>query len=428
MRMHVYLELTEKTKTFSRAHPNLEGARRLNIGTWYKVLKNTALKTPYFPQKSSFIIMPHTRQVNGKDIYTDCLIEALPKKDMLVLYKDWRPSQYNEAYNISGYCLWEALKNKILSVLGYDTYAISSEGQELLSQIQCELKKRLGVDVNLTLLARQRLFNFLIRINAYRHVFKRSCAKVLIVVTSYTHEQAIAAARELGIKVYEMQHGAITPFHLGYSYPNIKNIPYVPDCFVSYGEFWKSNTFFPEGMKHIVVGSRMIENLKKDIDRKAKNQILVISQATVGEQLFNMIIQTALKMPDHKFIYRLHPSENREIYVELLKTSLAQNIIISWEHGITYSLMQTSEVVVGVYSTALIEALALNCRGIIIALSGHEYMENIINRGDAVCVQNEIELVQAIKQGNTANNTEYYYAKDCTEDFINQELLLSKKS
>ncbi len=48
---------------------------------------------------------------------------------------------------------------------------------------------------------------------------RRHGIKTVYVVVAYFHQHIVGAARDLGIRVVELQHGAISPFHLGYSYP-----------------------------------------------------------------------------------------------------------------------------------------------------------------------------------------------------------------
>ena len=59
-----------------------------------------------------------------------------------------------------------------------------------------------------------------------------------------------------------------------------------------------------------------------------------------------------------------------------------------------YDLLARSEYVIGVYSTALYEALSFKCKVVLANLPGVEYLEDLIDNGYVKLAKNSDELVE----------------------------------
>ena len=82
----------------------------------------------------------------------------------------------------------------------------------------------------------------------------------------------VAAAKRAGVKVIELQHGTITPYHLGYSYPEQqKNIGF-PNELWCFGKFWFENTKMPIGTSFKIIGAPYINRLSKYREKDAKKK------------------------------------------------------------------------------------------------------------------------------------------------------------
>ena len=124
---------------------------------------------------------------------------------------------------------------------------------------------------------------------------------MLIVFTYEKRKALVAACKNLNISSVEIQHGTISPFHLGYHYPGYKNkIKYFPDYYISFGKFWQENTSLPIDSKNILIGGfPYISSQKsacKNIKRNEK-QILFISQGTIVVVILSVALNLAIKLP-----------------------------------------------------------------------------------------------------------------------------------
>ena len=126
---------------------------------------------------------------------------------------------------------------------------------------------------------------------------------MIFVVVAYENQAIVKAAKDLGIEVIELQHGTISPYHLGYSYPEntmrinneIREIEYFPDKILSFGDYWQNSSHFPIDKENIIsmgfpyfeensrTYMKMAEH--KENEKTKQKQILFISQGVIGKYL-----------------------------------------------------------------------------------------------------------------------------------------------
>lgn len=123
---------------------------------------------------------------------------------------------------------------------------------------------------------------------------------MIFVVVSYENLAIVAAAKSLGIEVIELQHGTITDYHLGYSYP-LKTrldgeIPYFPDKILTFGDYWINDENCPLSKDKIIpIGFSYFEVQSKDYinAEPIDNQVLFISQGVIGKYLSQIAYEFA---------------------------------------------------------------------------------------------------------------------------------------
>ena len=176
-----------------------------------------------------------------------------------------------------------------------------------------EIHEKFSIEINLEKFVKkpsQKVY-FTKKINIKKTLSQREVKKVYLVV-SYEWESLIAACHELNIEVIELQHGAISKLHLGYSFPNISKIPYFPDKMLLFGEFWYDSVPLPIKKQNIIINGFNYHNSKVHaLENIAKNnkQIIFISQGTIGKSLSEIAYDFAKTNQDFKIIYKLHPGE-----------------------------------------------------------------------------------------------------------------------
>ncbi|MBR8734766.1 hypothetical protein IX329_002381 [Fusobacterium necrophorum] len=260
---------------------------------------------------------------------------------------------------------------------------------ELIERYNKELCTLLGINPILKLFdnseIKREIEKFKMQYSYYYYHFKKKHIKEIYIVCAYGKEGIIAAAKDLNIKVVELQHGAITKYHLAYHYPVNQEIPYFPDYFYSFGKYWEEIVSFPKGIKIKTCGFPYLEKqlMKYKNMLKKKDQILFISQGHIGEKLLYKAIEFALQNKNKNIVYRLHPGELRyslKNYINILQNYTLNNFILEECKQDLYKLMKESEYIFAVSSTAIYEALALKKDVGIISLPSYEEVIDLIKQ------------------------------------------------
>lgn len=237
---------------------------------------------------------------------------------------------------------------------------------EFLHRFDIELKA-----INPALRRKARLY--FAEYNFFSRYFRNNEVKRLWVVDHYSkNTPSICAAHDAGKLTYEFQHGVITKYHIGYITSNCMSLPPgYPKNFLSWGEHW-----VPEGVlpNQVTVKSIMPNYLRmlSDVDIK-DNTLLIISQSVLGEDLARYAISHLRFDLFDRVVFQLHPGEYGRISKFETLFSGINNVIVSRSNF--YDFMNKANVVLGVFSTGLIEAHDFGCACYIADLQGGEYME-----------------------------------------------------
>jgi hypothetical protein len=239
-------------------------------------------------------------------------------------------------------------------------------------------------------------------------LLRRRGIKTVYVVVAYFHQHIVGAARDLGIRVVELQHGAISPFHLGYSYPGRPVVADQPDELWCFGSYWTDVAELPAGMKTAVAGAPFIQPLSDaELAAKESQRVVFLSQGTIGPSLFEFAASLAGERPAYEVVFRLHPSEHAADYPP------RPGVRISSGPGeSTLGLLASAGYQVGVATTALFEGMVLGCRTVVAQLPGHEYLQPVVDRGDAVLADSPASLAELLPSAPICPDSSAYYAPD----------------
>ncbi|MGY4772706.1 hypothetical protein ACXC9Q_37850 [Kribbella sp. CWNU-51] len=364
--MRVFHELTRRSGIHGAPHP----VRRSPYDKAALVAKHVSgvvTRNPFVGRYDALVV-PHPRKPSGVEIYTDELRAALG------------PSALILDSGINGTPLTGS-KN-----LDFFTSAAGAVHKRQLDDrgIATALQKLTGVSVPVgALLAREVPKHLRLRA-LYRTLLRRHRIKTVYVVVAYFHQHIVGAARDLGIRVVELQHGAISPFHLGYSYPGRPVVADQPDELWCFGSYWTNVADLPAGLKTEVVGAPFLPTAGP----KDPSRVVFLSQGTIGAELLHVAESVAKEHPGLEVLYRLHPSERASDYTIPPGVQLSTG-------GSTLDLLASATYQVGVSTTALFEGMALGCRTAVANLPGHEYLEPAIAQGHALLMTRPKQLTSA---------------------------------
>ncbi len=237
-------------------------------------------------------------------------------------------------------------------------------------------------------------------------MFKKIKPKIIYSVASYSYlGDMISAAKVLGIKTIELQHGVISKYHMGYSFPTDQNLLYYSDVFYSWGNFWNKSVAnaFGEVQNN---GFQYFRDMSKIYSNAAKeNKILIISQAALGGKIMNETLKLINKFSEFQILYKLHPEEYDmyKKYPSYSKLASYKNLIFLEECNL-YDIMSKSKIQIGVFSTALYEGIGLSCNTFLYNLNGVEYMQDLIDSEYAKVLTVGIDISLKEFNKNSVNN------------------------
>jgi len=424
IRFPLFIELTKKLNLYQEAHPLPPQSGNRYIRILKRLIRGTSSSLMVGSQDSKIILFPSGRKVISDSRLIDIYSYHLEDK--------WQENGINylaieEPYNgkfmrkvskivrhdepLTFFSLWNYFKLKKDINMDFKTIEIDSIANIPIDKIKTLSKEYISNEIN----------NFIRKYYYYNKIFSKYSPEKLYIVNAYSRNALLSAANDLEIETIEIQHGTISSFHIGYSYPPEVKVPYLPSKMELWGKFWYDISQLPIKKKNISYNGFpfLHEEIEKYSDiARDETRVLFVSQGTIGKSLVNMALEFANKYKEYKVVYRLHPSEVDEwksLYPELYSFSMENsNMVI--ETGIVtplYKSFAESKFVVGVYSTALIESLAANCKLILIDLPGVEYFQDLIDKNLVKKVKSVDQLKRALKENDesTIIDNHYFFTK-----------------
>jgi hypothetical protein len=241
-------------------------------------------------------------------------------------------------------------------------------------------------------------------------------------ICSYGKETFVEACKFLGIPVVELQHGVINKYHLGYSFPGTSRIKRTfPDYLFVFGDFWKQVAEYPIEKERIFsVGYPYLESeIKKYPAVKKQNQILFISQGTIGREMSRFACELSERENfPYSIAYKLHPGEYsrwRSEYPWLVKPKVR---VVDNDEFPLYRLFAESKIQIGVHSTAIFEGLKYGLRTFLLDLPGVEYMDYLIEKHVATMVTSVDDLIEKLQKGKSSRIPMDFFFKPNSLDNI----------
>jgi UDP-N-acetylglucosamine:LPS N-acetylglucosamine transferase len=408
IRYQVFNEILRKKSLFGVAH-----ASKINnidkIVALPTFAYNSITKNPLIGKKVDVLIFDHPRKVKvGNDyidIYTEYLAQDLENKGQSfeIIEEDYLKEHFastflNKRKYLDSYFFHTLLlKVKLKKDMGFFSH------KEFIRKVDLRLKHEFRVNLNLEKMIQEELMKFKLKYKYYYDILKKKKPKQIFIVVGYTHTFIIKAAKDLGIKCIEIQHGVISEYHLGYRYSEPKKVTYFSDSLYTFGEYWTKNMTLPDYCKIEEYGFGYLNNqLNNYIYSSKKKQIVFISQGTIGKSLSEIAVKIAKQHNDYEVIYKLHPGEYniwKKEYKKLFEAEKCMNLKIIDNNDVPlYKILSESIIQVGVYSTALYEGIALGCKTFLYSTYGVEYLEDLLNNKVAFSFNNSDGLSNLINQ------------------------------
>jgi hypothetical protein len=254
----------------------------------------------------------------------------------------------------------------------------------------------------------------------WKRFFTAAGVRKVFVVNAWKRA-LIAGAQASGAWVVEPQHGVLSDKHPLLSWPATSSVSYLPNEVYVWGEFWARETGLPNSIKKTIIGApQALTRLSRTAAEapaaaapaaESRADVLFVSQAQQTTRLFDIAIRAAEANPGRKFKIKPHPQESiSQFESHLAGRSLPANLAILDVPESALELMSTFEFVVGVHSMALIEAIKLGAKVIVVQLEGWQYIEAIAKRGDVTLAPPTTDLVAELASSRVSKDPDYYFA------------------
>jgi hypothetical protein len=266
----------------------------------------------------------------------------------------------------------------------------------------------------------------------YRTLLKRVRPKVVL-VADVGEFSVTAAARELGMKVVEFQHGMVQRHYPAsswsrYALPHKKCMA-IPDRVFLYGAYWRremeANGFWTDELRS--VGSLRVDDYR--VKQSARNDelctLLVTTQGIDSTRLiafFEEFIRLAEGRAVFRLIFKMHPvyQTSNELFATAFGKNASVELISAAQKPTTFELLKRSHLHLSIYSTCHYEALALGVPTVILPLAGAERMRHLHEANEASFPQTPgalVDLVRDWRKLRVANDAgDEYFAPHALEN------------
>lgn len=422
LRFSVYISVLQSSGVFGQSQSSIKKDTSDFIRGGYLWARNIAFRNPFFGDEHDLLIWGHQRRKQLDDdywwdLYVDPLFEDLSLD-----------SQYIESdHNLTHHRPPKTSNVDYLDLITFAStiYRRLSPGRERLTssrvaEIEAELNERFGVNIDVGRLAYEELTDRRVYLPLYRRLLERVSPEVAFVVVGYGREIFIEACDEADIPVVELQHGTIDKYHLGYSFPGDREKQFAPDFLFSFGPAWtdgvelpiEEENVFPVGYQHL---EREYERYR---DTERREEVVFISQGTVGERLSKLAADLAANLQRNRTItYKLHPGEYerwRGEYPWLWES----NVNVVADEVPLYELLSRASTQVGVYSTAVYEGIRFGTPTVLVNTNGISHMERLVSEHDVPVVSDAGELQTVLSSiEETKIDSELFFCESPVENF-----------
>lgn len=243
----------------------------------------------------------------------------------------------------------------------------------------------------------------------YEKLLDRLQPKVIVEVVYYCMQNMIIneIAHKRGIPTMELQHGTIYAEHAAYQYAYHAGIVQLPERMLLFSDFWKQQLRVPIAGECLrAVGYPLFEEKQRAYGNKRKTgrkkTVLFISQGTIGKYLGRLAFEMSRLLPAEKYriVYKLHPSESQTWTEDYAYFSMAGIEAAGQDGKSIYEYFASSDIQIGVYSTAIYEGLGFGLRTLIFRVGHYDIMQPLVDAGYARYIDSAKEAVHEIEEGH----------------------------
>ena len=386
-------------------------------GLYQPVPEKPALQ---FSDQTSFIespiaIMPFVRRDgNGRDPFTESFIKAAENPLVFGIGQEDEQSDRPQFEQLDAMVLRQFRNRAKLRV----AFALSRANDKKWARVISSLETALDIKIDkYRKFPRWLLVDFIAKRSGWKKIFKLAKTELLLIANAW-QLGLVAGAKAAGVHVVEIQHGLISAYHPRLSWPDLatsQSVPaaYLADEFWQWGDYWGFASNLPASMRLKTIGAP--ENIAAAIARNTEKtqQLLVIGQPQVSKNIVEFARFVAAKYSKLQVVLKPHPQELL-LTIEELINELGErpaNLRVEDPSANTLDLIAKSEYVIGAYSTAMFEAVALGCKVGALKLAGVEHLDGLIASGAVSAIDRVADIENFFVTAKISKNSASYFAK-----------------
>lgn len=364
-------------------------------------------------KNAEYFVLPFNRRdENGNDKFTDFVSAGLGSNVAILGSSPW-----DSFRGLATYTALERFGRQVYWTKAHRQYFQNFSNEHLRKYTEIVNWCECTLDIELPRLKKwpeEKLVRFIAERLFWTNFFRRIKAKQLILAIS-SPMSLIAGAKDAGLKVTEIQHGLFNPYPMRFNWPGNPKVSYLPDEFWVWGEYWVHGFELAKGQIVKIMGAN--ESMRAAMNTKFKknaNQIVFVAQPAGSMELFEAAMITARSFPEKSVIFRLHPGDFRLDIAEKFNEVLLPNLRLSATEIPILQLLAESEVAVGIFSTTLIESIALNTPVVVLQTSSWKRLKSLVDSGDAILADSVESVPEAISRARITSPSDRYYSDPAT--------------
>ena len=369
--------------------------KRIIVGLW-RLLKIRKAKTLIFTRGKDY--------VDGKDQVFGDLFSNLDDDYLAIDFAITKNHMKQGLKRPSKFIPWETFL--FLSIffnpfIRFGRYRMESRLYQLMRKFK-QYKKQI-----------KSLFNSITNIETARSVIRKyNIERVLCVDERCSGLAVIAAAKLESIKSYGIQHGLISNINSGYNSWEGVN-PILPDKTFVWGPVHKAQL---QGLGYKsdqveIVGIPRLENIKPIKIVQNDHNVVYFAQHAMTDEMKQKIIGVFKQLPKYYFFIKLHPEERSKVFLR----AKGDNYQTYSKTSVSKTL-ENCDIVLGHYSTTLMDAAVYNKPIVILNLMDTEDITGLTDYGLATEINHIGALSDTLKKVKVKDNRLYMHQYCWTED------------
>jgi len=235
--------------------------------------------------------------------------------------------------------------------------------------------------------------------------------RLLLVSASCGWIGMVAAARSLGIPVWELQHGMVSEYNYGYNYSE-SAVPYreflpLPEKILTFGTYfseilvscgyWRNEDVPTLGLARLNYFKGKVNDARRKNRGLHKLSVMISTQYPLDDESILLVEELKRNLPlGIRILVNLHPDTPKE-NVSRYNTIAGGSIEVMNPADSLYNRLSDIDLHCACSSTTLFESVAMGIPTVVIGLPGWRTVEVLVDRGASLFAGSPRELAQILR-------------------------------